>query len=584
MAPSLIRRLGVFSLLLSSVIASPLSKPEYLESRAATLAITGVQDGGLQPRLEIRSLAADSTRWNLFLLAMIAYQGTDQSELSSFYQIAGIHGYPLKPWDGVQAAGAGTSGYCTHGSNLFGPWHRPYLALHEQQIHAWGLKIAQQFTGSNSEAYHQASLALRMPYWDWAANPANNGPILPSVLSNPTAFVTYPNGSTATVPNPLYSYSFHPLVPSDLRNSVPFNIWKNTLRWPTSNRADATSQNNLAEEQFEANLPNFRTQIMTLFANWQPYNRFSNKGSGSSGFGNVESIHDTVHTLTGGYIYSGHMSVVPVAAFDPIFWFHHANIDRLIALWQAVYPSTYVEPTQQRAGTFTIQAGSTQDQNSPLTPFHRDTSGNFFSSADVRNVERLGYSYPEIINHPDNTTLQQNIAALYSSPPTSFKRRQAATTTSLPRDYLVKIDLPWTALNGTYSVGVFLGKSSAQPDAWAKDPAYVGMHATLGTQSMAPNDVIASSNVHLTDALIKKHDEGVLPDLNEDTIINYLTANLEWKAQQGGTEIDISTLAGAVVTTESIEVAAPDALGTFSNYKWVGDFKIYPGVFDARGV
>lgn len=90
MAPSLIRRLGVLSLLLSSVVASPLSKPDYLKSRAGTLAITGIQDGGLQPRLEIRSLAADSTQWNLFLLAMIAYQGTDQSELSSFYQIAGM--------------------------------------------------------------------------------------------------------------------------------------------------------------------------------------------------------------------------------------------------------------------------------------------------------------------------------------------------------------------------------------------------------------------------------------------------------------------------------------------------------------
>lgn len=89
MAPSLIRRLGALSLLLSSVVASPLSIPEFLESRADTLAITGVQDGGLQPRLEIRTLAADSTQWNLFLLAMIAYQGSDQNELSSFYQIAG---------------------------------------------------------------------------------------------------------------------------------------------------------------------------------------------------------------------------------------------------------------------------------------------------------------------------------------------------------------------------------------------------------------------------------------------------------------------------------------------------------------
>ncbi|KAA8567299.1 hypothetical protein MFRU_007g03280 [Monilinia fructicola] len=582
MVPGLVNRLVALSFLLSSIIASPLSKSENLKARADTYAITGVQDGGIQPRLEIRSLAANPTQWNLFLLALIAYQGTDQSQLLSFYQIAGIHGYPLIPWDGVQAVGAGNSGYCTHGSNLFGPWHRPYLAVHEQQIHDWGVRIAQQFTGSNSEAYHQAALTLRIPYWDWAANPANNGPILPDVLSNPTASITYPNGSTATVPNPLYSYKFHPLVPSDFRDSSPYSIWNNTLRWPTSYDASATSQNSQAELQLEANLPNFRTQIMTLFANWQPYNHFSNKGSGSSGFGNIESIHDTVHTLTGGYIYYGHMSIVPVAAFDPIFWFHHANIDRFLALWQAVYPDTYVESSQQSAATFTIPRGSFQDQYSPLTPFHQDTNGNFFSSADVRNVESLGYSYPEIINHPDNTTLKQNIAALYTGSSASFKKRQAATP-SLPRDYIVKIDLPWTALNGTYSVAVFLGKSNAKPDGWANDPAFVGMHATLGTQTMAPNDVIASSNVHLTDALLKKHDEGVLSDLNEDTIIKYLTDNLEWKAQKGGDEIDISTLAGAVVTAESIEVAAPDALGTFSNYKWVGDFKTYPGVFDNSG-
>lgn len=110
------------------------------------------------------------------------------------------------------------NGYCTHGSNLFGPWHRPYLALHEQQIHGWAVKLARQFNDSNSEAYRQAAMSLRLPYWDWAADPAN-GPILPYVLSNEEADITYPNGSTATVPNPLHSYNFHPLSPEDMRVS-----------------------------------------------------------------------------------------------------------------------------------------------------------------------------------------------------------------------------------------------------------------------------------------------------------------------------------------------------------------------------
>jgi tyrosinase len=190
---------------------------------------------------------------------------------------------------------------------------------------------------------------------------------------------------------------------------------------------------------------------------------------------------------------------VPVAAFDPIFWGHHANIDRMLALWQAIYPDTYVDPAVQGGGTFTIASGSTQTKSSrktpiipshttitnitpALTPFHKDTKGTFFTSSDVRNTNTLGYSYPELINKPSNDTLKAAIAALYAgSSPFGNQKRQAANNT-LARDYLVKVELPWTAINGTYSVGVFLGKTDAAPADWAKDPKYVGMHATLGNR------------------------------------------------------------------------------------------------------
>jgi tyrosinase len=46
--------------------------------------------------------------------------------------LAGIHGLPMVAWDGVQGNSAASNpGYCTHVSNLFLPWHRPYLALFE---------------------------------------------------------------------------------------------------------------------------------------------------------------------------------------------------------------------------------------------------------------------------------------------------------------------------------------------------------------------------------------------------------------------------------------------------------------------
>lgn len=35
----------------------------------------------------------------------------------------------------------------------------------------------------------------------------------------------------------------------------------------------------------------------------------------------LESMHGDYHVIVGGP--GGHMSKVPVAAFDPVFWFHH---------------------------------------------------------------------------------------------------------------------------------------------------------------------------------------------------------------------------------------------------------------------
>lgn len=47
----------------------------------------------------------------------------------------------------------------------------------------------------------------------------------------------------------------------------------------------------------------------------------------------LEDVHNGVHVWVGGT-----MSIVPLAAFDPIFWAHHAMIDRLWYLWQLSHP------------------------------------------------------------------------------------------------------------------------------------------------------------------------------------------------------------------------------------------------------
>ena len=55
------------------------------------------------------------------------------------------------------------------------------------------------------------------------------------------------------------------------------------------------------------------------------------------------SPHNMIHLAVGGQIPQddgstamGLMSAVPTAAFDPVFWLHHANIDRLWSVWDAM--------------------------------------------------------------------------------------------------------------------------------------------------------------------------------------------------------------------------------------------------------
>jgi len=44
-------------------------------------------------------------------------------------------------------------------------------------------------------------------------------------------------------------------------------------------------------------------------------------------------MHDQVHVWVGGT-----MGRIPTAPADPMFWMHHANIDRIWSLWQKQNP------------------------------------------------------------------------------------------------------------------------------------------------------------------------------------------------------------------------------------------------------
>ncbi len=74
-------------------------------------------------------------------------QEMDHEDPTSYYALAGIHGYPYQPWPASltpsHSHDAETEtmknktqwlGYCTHGTVLFPTWHRPYILALEVRL------------------------------------------------------------------------------------------------------------------------------------------------------------------------------------------------------------------------------------------------------------------------------------------------------------------------------------------------------------------------------------------------------------------------------------------------------------------
>lgn len=179
--------------------------------------------------------------------------------------------------------------------------------------------------GSTRDRYASAAASFRIPYWDWAATPPAGESILPASLMAENVTVNTPNG-TGMIPNPLFSYQFHPLSATDLPDP-PYSVWPTTLRYPTSSSdPNAQSQNGLLAQALDNIRLSQRDRVYIQLTTATNYTQFSNEGWTQGlppgNYDSLESIHDVIHNTVGGPN-DGHMSLIPYSAFDPIFWLHH---------------------------------------------------------------------------------------------------------------------------------------------------------------------------------------------------------------------------------------------------------------------
>ncbi|KAI5363744.1 putative tyrosinase copper-binding domain, di-copper centre-containing domain superfamily, tyosinase [Septoria linicola] len=394
-----------------------------LQKRAGEVITTGavgLGDDQVHSRLEINDLSSNRPdMWSLYIRTMARWKDVAGSDDTGYYGISTIHGVPRISWNGVEQCDSceDADGYCTHDSVLFPAWHRAYMALYEQELIKVALEVADSFDGAFGDRLKAAAQKLRVPYWDWAAAPDSGISVLPPSIAGQQVTIAGPNGDEI-VDNPLFSYHFED--PSTMYYA-PFTDWTNTLRYPNSGDADATSQESQAVGAFDNLQQNMQDQVYQLLTQCKDYLGFATDDASNNACANsLEGIHNTIHTACGGavanQISGGHMTYLPLASFDPIFWIHHANIDRIFALWQTANPEQYGASQTAPHSTWTIASGSTQDANSPLMPF-RKSENEYWTTNDVKDFEAVfKYSYPEfVVGDQSRATIINYINAIYGS-------------------------------------------------------------------------------------------------------------------------------------------------------------------------
>jgi tyrosinase len=347
----------------------------------------------------------------------------------SFFVLGGYHGEPFRGagWGNASYWG----GYCMHGNILFPTWHRIYLLKLEEAL--------QSIPGCED---------VMQPFWDETSDDSlANG--IPWALTQKTFIL-----DGQTIRNPLASFVFNANITDHISGDVAdYSKPKGyeTVRYPLSGLVgehdiEKTKAHNAEYPDYDTNVKLLNQNIVdwlhfSIVVDGKPiktnvaqkyrdclnatnYTVFSNTTSrdewndNHSPVQSLESPHNSIHLAVGGFDIpkqkkfspitgaNGDMGENDTAALDPIFFFHHAFVDRVFWLWQkkhgftdhleviAGYPGT--NSVDNQGPTPGVAPNSWLTLESPLDPFKKLVSGKerAYTSLDCINIEKqLGYTY-----------------------------------------------------------------------------------------------------------------------------------------------------------------------------------------------
>ncbi|EGR51436.1 uncharacterized protein TRIREDRAFT_45445 [Trichoderma reesei QM6a] len=413
-------------MLLSASLSALALATVSLAQGTTHIPVTGVpvSPGAAVPlRQNINDLAKSGPQWDLYVQAMYNMSKMDSHDPYSFFQIAGIHGAPYIEYNKAGAkSGDGWLGYCPHGEDLFISWHRPYVLLFEQALVSVAKGIANSYPPSVRAKYQAAAASLRAPYWDWAADSS-----VPAVTVPQTLKINVPSGSstkTVDYTNPLKTYYFPRMSLTGSYGEFTGGGNDHTVRCAASKQSyPATANSNLAARPY-------KSWIYDVLTNSQNFADFAS----TSGPGiNVEQIHNAIHWDGA----CGSQFLAPdYSGFDPLFFMHHAQVDRMWAFWEAIMPSSPLFTASYKGQSrFNSKSGSTITPDSPLQPFYQ-ANGKFHTSNTVKSIQGMGYSYQGIEYwQKSQAQIKSSVTTIINQlyGPNSGKKRNA------PRDFLSDI-------------------------------------------------------------------------------------------------------------------------------------------------
>ncbi|KPC76707.1 hypothetical protein ADL26_05250 [Thermoactinomyces vulgaris] len=251
-----------------------------------------------------------------------------------------------------------------HSGPAFLPWHRYLLYQLEKDL-------------------QEIDPSVSIPYWDWTAQRRLDDPRGPwtddfmggtgdprlnyRVTTGPFA---YPRWKLI-----LFEYG-EPRLPY-LRRQLGVGLGGRSISLPTAEEVKRC----LRETPYY--VPPWRAKLNLLRPD-SPAVRpsFCNRLEGWYGKGN---IHNIVHRWIGGAA-RGSMAWMS-APNDPIFWLHHAMIDRLWAIWQANHPKEKYQP----AGINGERGPRGHNLHDAMEPWK--SMGRKVTPAMVLDMEKLGYRY-----------------------------------------------------------------------------------------------------------------------------------------------------------------------------------------------